>query len=73
VSYFGQPFGDAIGGLDWIIIAKKGDNERNTESGGDVLKEHGVSLLFEEWKQVEEGQPLHRVWIRIFRLLQKLS
>jgi hypothetical protein len=36
------------------------------------IKEHGVSLLFEEWKQEEEGHPLQRVWIRIFRLPHKL-
>jgi hypothetical protein len=35
------------------------------------IKEHGVNLLFEEWKQ--EGHPLQRVWIRIFRLPQKLG
>jgi hypothetical protein len=36
------------------------------------IKEHGVSLLFEEWNHVEEGQQIPRVWIRIFRLPQKL-
>jgi hypothetical protein len=24
---FGYPFGDTVGGLDWNIIAKKGDSE----------------------------------------------
>jgi hypothetical protein len=36
------------------------------------IKEHGVSLLFEEWNQEEEGLPLPRVWIRIYRLPKKL-
>jgi hypothetical protein len=36
------------------------------------IKEHGVSLLFEEWNHEEEGQPLQRVWIRIFRLPHQL-
>jgi hypothetical protein len=31
-----------------------------------------VSLLFEEWNQEEEGLPLPRVWIRIYRLRKKL-
>jgi hypothetical protein len=31
------------------------------------IKELGASLLFEEWKE-EEGMPLQRVWIKIFRL-----
>jgi hypothetical protein len=35
------------------------------------IKEHGVSLLLEEWNQVEEEQPLQRVWIRIFQLRLK--
>jgi hypothetical protein len=36
------------------------------------IKEHGVRLIFEEWNQVEEGQLLQGVRIRIFRLPQKL-
>lgn len=36
------------------------------------IKEHDVSLYFEEWNQVEEGQPLPRVWARIYHLPQKL-
>jgi hypothetical protein len=40
--------------------------------GKAEIKEHGVSLLFQEWKQEEEGLPLQRVWIKIFRLLKKL-
>jgi hypothetical protein len=39
--------------------------------GKAEIKEHGVSLLFEEWKQEEEGLPLPMVWIRIFRLPKK--
>jgi hypothetical protein len=31
-----------------------------------------VSLLFEEWSHVAEGQQLQRVWIRIYRLPQML-
>jgi hypothetical protein len=37
------------------------------------IKELGVSLLFEEWKEEEEGMPLQWVWIRIFRLPKKLQ
>jgi hypothetical protein len=36
------------------------------------IKEHVVSLHFQEWNQVEEGQLLPRVWIRIYRIPQKL-
>jgi hypothetical protein len=32
-----------------------------------------VNLLFEEWQPEEEGFTLHRVWIRIFRLPEKLK
>jgi hypothetical protein len=35
-------------------------------------KAEGVSLLFDEWRHEEEGLPLQRVWIRIFRLPQSL-
>jgi hypothetical protein len=35
------------------------------------IKEHNVDLLFDEW-QSEEGHPLQRVWIQIFRLPEKL-
>jgi hypothetical protein len=40
--------------------------------GKAEIKEHGVSLMFEEWKQEEEVLPLQRVWIRILRLPKKL-
>jgi hypothetical protein len=33
---------------------------------------HIKDLLFEEWQPEEEGFPLPRVWIRIFRLPSKL-
>jgi hypothetical protein len=36
------------------------------------IKEHNVDLLFEEWQPEEEGYPLQRVWIKIFRLPEKL-
>jgi hypothetical protein len=36
------------------------------------IKELRVSLLFDEWKEEEEGMPLPQVWIRIFRLPKKL-
>jgi hypothetical protein len=45
------------GDLQWSVAFRKVD-----------IKEHGVSHLFEEWKQEDEGLPLQRVWIRIFRL-----
>jgi hypothetical protein len=32
----------------------------------------GVSLFFDKWKEEEEGMPLQWVWIRIFRLPEKL-
>jgi hypothetical protein len=31
-----------------------------------------VDLLFKEWQPKEEGFPLQRVWIRTFRLPEKL-
>jgi hypothetical protein len=37
------------------------------------IKEHNVDILFEEWQPEEEGFPLQRVRIRIFRLLEKLK
>jgi hypothetical protein len=40
--------------------------------GKAEIKEHGVNLMFEEWKQEEEVLPLQRVWIRILRLPKKL-
>jgi hypothetical protein len=40
--------------------------------GEVVIKEHGVKLLFEEWNPIEEGLQLQRVWIRIYRLPEKL-
>jgi hypothetical protein len=37
-----------------------------------LIKEHNVDLVFEEWQVEEEGIPLPRVWIRIFRLPTKI-
>jgi hypothetical protein len=50
----------------------RGDLHRSVAFGKADIKELGVSLLFEEWKEEEEGLPLQRVWIRIFRLPKKL-
>jgi hypothetical protein len=49
-----------------------GDLQRSVAFGKADIKEHGVPLLFEEWKHEEEGHPLQRVWIRIYRLPHKL-
>jgi hypothetical protein len=56
-----------------LAFPSRGDLQRSVAFGKAEIKEHGVSLLFEEWKQQEEeGHPLQRVWIRIFRLPHKL-
>jgi hypothetical protein len=46
--------------------------QRSVAFAKEDIKEHGVTLLFEEWKHEEEGHPLQRVWIRIYRLPHKL-
>jgi hypothetical protein len=55
-----------------VPFPSRGDLQRSVAFGKAEIKEHGVSLLFEEWKQEEEGHPLQHVWIRIFSLLHKL-
>jgi hypothetical protein len=46
-----------------VPFPSRGDLQRSVAFGKVDIKEHGVSLLFEEWNQVEEGVPLQRVWI----------
>jgi hypothetical protein len=55
-----------------VPFPSRGDLQRSVAFGKADIKEFGVSLLFEEWKEEEEGMPLQRVWIRIFRLPKKL-
>jgi hypothetical protein len=50
----------------------RGDLLRSVAFEKAHIKEHNVDLLFEEWQPKEEGYPLPRVWIRIFRLPSKL-
>jgi hypothetical protein len=54
-----------------VPFPSRGDLHTSVAFGKAEIREHGVNLLFEEWKQ-EEGLPLPRVWIRIFRLPKKL-
>jgi hypothetical protein len=56
-----------------VPIPLRGDLQRLVAFGKADIKELGVSLLFDEWKEEEEGMPLQRVWIRIFRLPKKLQ
>jgi hypothetical protein len=55
-----------------VSFPSLGDLQRSVALGKADIKEHGVSLHFEEWSPDEEGQELPRVWIRIFRLSKKL-
>jgi hypothetical protein len=55
-----------------VPFPSRGDLQRSVAFGQADIKEHGVRLLFEEYKHEEEGLPLQRVWIRIYRLPQKL-
>jgi hypothetical protein len=55
-----------------VPFPSRGDLQRSVAFGQADIKEHGVRLLFEEFKHEEEGLPLQRVWIRIYRLPQKL-
>jgi hypothetical protein len=55
-----------------VPFPSRGDLQCSVAFGKAEIKEHGVSLLFEEWNHEEEGQPLQRVWIRIFRLPHQL-
>jgi hypothetical protein len=41
-----------------VPFPSRGDLLRFVAFGKAEMKEHGVSLLFEEWKQEEEGHPL---------------
>jgi hypothetical protein len=56
-----------------VPFPSRGDLQRSVAFGKAETKEHGVSLLFQEWKPEEEGLPLQRVWIRIFRLPKKVA
>jgi hypothetical protein len=51
-----------------VPFPSRGDLQRSVAFGKVDIKEHGVRLLFEEWQPEEEGHPLQRVWIRIYRL-----
>jgi hypothetical protein len=53
-----------------VPFPSRGDLLRSVAFGKAEIKEHGVSLHFDEWKHVEEGVPLQRVWIRIFVCLK---
>jgi hypothetical protein len=55
-----------------VPFPSRGDLQRSVAFGQANIKEHKVCLLFEEWKHEEERIPLQRVWIRIYRLPQKL-
>jgi hypothetical protein len=55
-----------------VSFPSRGDLQRSVAFGEAVIKEHGVKLLFEEWNPIEEGLQLQRVWIRIYRLPEKL-
>jgi hypothetical protein len=41
-----------------VPFPTRGDLQRSVAFGKADIKEHGVSLLFEEWKQEEEGMAL---------------
>lgn len=55
-----------------VPFPSRGDLQRSVAFRKAEIKEHNVSLHFEEWKQVQEGQPLPWVWICIYRLPQQL-
>jgi hypothetical protein len=55
-----------------VPFPSRGDLQHSVAFGKAEIKEHRVSLFFDEWQQEEEGHPLQRVWIRIFKLPQKL-
>jgi hypothetical protein len=55
-----------------VPFPSRGDLQRSMAFRKADIKEHGVSLYFDEWKHEEEGIPLQRVWIRIYRLPHKL-
>ncbi|TVU25382.1 hypothetical protein EJB05_27876, partial [Eragrostis curvula] len=48
------------------------DMQRSVAFGKADIKDHGVSLHFEEWKEEDEGDELDTVWVRVFRLPEKL-
>jgi hypothetical protein len=54
-----------------VPFPSRGDLLRSVAFEKAHIKEHNVDLLF-EWQPEEEGFPLPRVWIRIFRLPSKL-
>jgi hypothetical protein len=55
-----------------VPFPSRGDLFRSVAFEKAHIKEHNVDLLFEEWQPEEEGIPLPRVWIHIFRLPTKL-
>jgi hypothetical protein len=55
-----------------VPFPSRGDLQRSVAFGSANIKDHGVNLIFDEWRPDEEGQQLPRVWIRIYRLLKKL-
>jgi hypothetical protein len=54
-----------------LIIPSWGDLLCSVAFEKAHIKGHNVGMLFDEW-QPEEGHPLPRVWIRIYRLPAKL-
>jgi hypothetical protein len=55
-----------------VHFPSRGDLLRSVAFEKAHIKEHNVNLLFEEWQSEEEGFPLPRVWIHIYRLPSKL-
>ncbi|TVU17555.1 hypothetical protein EJB05_33598, partial [Eragrostis curvula] len=56
-----------------VPFPTKADLQRSVAFGRADIKEHGVSLLFEEWKEEDEGDELDTIWVRVFRLPTKLQ
>jgi hypothetical protein len=55
-----------------VPFPSRGDLLRSVAFEKAHIKEHNVDLLFEECQPEEEGIPLPRVWIHIFRVPTKL-
>ncbi|TVU23407.1 hypothetical protein EJB05_25770, partial [Eragrostis curvula] len=55
-----------------VPFPSRADLQRSVAFGKADIKEHGVSLLFEEWKEEDEGAELDNAWIRVFLLPKKL-
>ncbi|TVT97097.1 hypothetical protein EJB05_57668, partial [Eragrostis curvula] len=55
-----------------VPFPTKSDLQRSVAFGKADIKEHGVSLHFEEWREEEDGDELDTIWVRVFRLPSKL-